>query len=98
MVGQGREGGDADRDHGVEWVAGFLGIRWVRELTATRSGFCLLVLGAGFSGITTAAKLKDAGISDFRIIDKAGDFGGNWYWNRFVGVFSTSSLLSCGVA
>lgn len=37
----------------------------------------VLVLGGGFSGITTAAKLKDAGITDFKVIDKAGDWGGN---------------------
>ncbi|KAI9021840.1 putative monooxygenase [Hyaloraphidium curvatum] len=45
----------------------------------------VLILGGGFSGITTAAKLKDAGITDFKMIDKAGDFGGNWYWNRYPG-------------
>lgn len=37
----------------------------------------VLILGAGFSGITTAAKLKEAGVTDFKFIDKAGDFGGN---------------------
>lgn len=40
----------------------------------------VLVMGAGFSGILTASKLKDAGITDFKIIDKASDFGGTWYW------------------
>lgn len=38
----------------------------------------VLILGGGFSGITTAAKLKDAGVTDFKVIDKAGAYGGNW--------------------
>jgi hypothetical protein len=41
-----------------------------------------LVLGGGFGGLCLAAELEKAGVKDFRIIDKAGDFGGTWYWNR----------------
>jgi hypothetical protein len=44
-----------------------------------------LVLGAGFGGLCLAAELKKAGITDFKILDKAGDFGGTWYWNRYPG-------------
>ncbi len=33
----------------------------------------------------TGARLKEAGIDDVRIIEKAGDFGGTWYWNRYPG-------------
>ena len=29
--------------------------------------------------------LRDNGVKDYRIIDKAGDVGGTWYWNRFPG-------------
>jgi len=25
------------------------------------------------------------GITNIRIIEKAGDFGGTWYWNRYPG-------------
>ena len=32
-----------------------------------------------------AARLKDAGIHDVRIIEKGGGFGGTWYWNRYPG-------------
>jgi cyclohexanone monooxygenase len=32
-----------------------------------------------------AARLHDAGITDFKIIEKGGDFGGTWYWNRYPG-------------
>ncbi|KAF2431374.1 cyclohexanone monooxygenase [Tothia fuscella] len=44
-----------------------------------------LVLGAGFGGLCLAARLMEAGITNMRIMDKAGDFGGTWYWNRYPG-------------
>lgn len=40
-----------------------------------------LVLGGGFGGLCVGARLMEAGITNMRIIDKAGDFGGTWYWN-----------------
>lgn len=43
-------------------------------------------IGAGLSGLVTGARLKEAGIDDFRLIDKAGGVGGVWYWNRYPGV------------
>jgi cation diffusion facilitator CzcD-associated flavoprotein CzcO len=42
-------------------------------------------IGGGFAGLVTGARLKEAGISDVRIIEKGGDFGGTWYWNRYPG-------------
>ena len=39
-------------------------------------------IGGGFAGLVTGARLKEAGIDDVRIIEKGGDFGGTWYWNR----------------
>jgi cyclohexanone monooxygenase len=42
-------------------------------------------IGGGFAGLLTGAKLKQAGIDDVRIIEKGGDFGGTWYWNRYPG-------------
>jgi len=45
----------------------------------------VLILGGGFGGLLAAARLKEAGVSDIRIIEKAGDFGGTWYWNRYPG-------------
>ena len=44
------------------------------------------ILGGGFSGLLAAARLKQQGIEDVRIIDHAGDFGGVWYWNRYPGI------------
>lgn len=43
------------------------------------------VIGAGFSGLMTAARLKERGIDDFRVIEGGADFGGTWYWNRYPG-------------
>ncbi len=43
------------------------------------------VIGAGFSGLMAAARLKERGITNMRIIEAGGDFGGTWYWNRYPG-------------
>ena len=42
-------------------------------------------IGGGFSGLVAGARLVEAGIKDVRIIEKGGDFGGTWYWNRYPG-------------
>lgn len=43
------------------------------------------VIGGGFSGMLAAARLKEKGVTDLRIIEAGGDFGGTWYWNRYPG-------------
>src|SRR5580765_492085 len=43
------------------------------------------VIGAGFSGLMAGARLKERGVTNFRIIEAGGDFGGTWYWNRYPG-------------
>ncbi|HJL95702.1 MAG TPA: NAD(P)/FAD-dependent oxidoreductase [SAR86 cluster bacterium] len=45
----------------------------------------VLIIGGGFGGMLAAARLREAGIDDFRIIEKGGNFGGTWYWNRYPG-------------
>ena len=45
----------------------------------------VIVIGGGFGGLLAAARLRKAGIADIRIIEKGGDFGGTWYWNRYPG-------------
>jgi cation diffusion facilitator CzcD-associated flavoprotein CzcO len=42
-------------------------------------------IGGGFAGLVTGARLQQAGITDVSIIEKGGDFGGTWYWNRYPG-------------
>ena len=42
-------------------------------------------IGGGFAGLLAGAKMRQAGVDDIRIIEKGGDFGGTWYWNRYPG-------------
>ena len=44
-----------------------------------------VIIGGGFGGLLAAARLQKEGITNIRIIEKAGDFGGTWYWNRYPG-------------
>ena len=44
-----------------------------------------VIIGAGLGGLSAAAHLAMLGVTDFRVIDRAGDFGGTWYWNRYPG-------------
>ncbi|MDG1368497.1 MAG: NAD(P)-binding protein, partial [Acidimicrobiales bacterium] len=42
-----------------------------------------VIVGGGFAGMLTAINLTRHGIRNFIIVEKAGDFGGTWYWNRY---------------
>lgn len=51
-------------------------------------------IGGGFAGLVVGARLKQAGIESVRILDKGGDFGGTWYWNRYPGAqCDTASMI-----
>ncbi len=43
------------------------------------------IIGGGFGGLLMGGRLKEAGFNNIRMIEKAGDFGGTWYWNRYPG-------------
>ncbi|AEM84153.1 flavin-containing monooxygenase [Streptomyces violaceusniger] len=45
-----------------------------------------VIVGGGFGGLLAAARLRQAGVESIRVIDKGGDFGGTWYWNRYPGI------------
>ncbi len=45
----------------------------------------VLIVGGGFGGLLAAARLRAQGIDDLCIVEKGGDFGGTWYWNRYPG-------------
>ena len=45
----------------------------------------VVVIGGGFGGLLAGARLRDAGVKGIRIIERGGDFGGTWYWNRYPG-------------
>ncbi len=46
----------------------------------------VLFIGGGFSALLTSARLREKGIESIRIVERAGDVGGTWYWNRYPGV------------
>ena len=46
----------------------------------------VLVIGGGFGGVLGAVHLREQGFEDIRIVEKACDFGGCWYWNRYPGI------------
>jgi len=44
-----------------------------------------VIIGGGFGGLLAAARLQEVGMTEIRIVEKGGDFGGTWYWNRYPG-------------
>ena len=67
---------DYDRDPHVE--PGFTRPPVADEVDA-------VVIGAGFGGLVAGARLRQSGLDRIRLIDRAGDVGGTWYWNRYPG-------------
>jgi cyclohexanone monooxygenase len=57
----------------------------VVEREPVRDHVTFAVIGGGFAGLVTGARLVEAGVDDVRIVEKGGDFGGTWYWNRYPG-------------
>jgi len=45
----------------------------------------VIIIGGGFGGLLMGGRLREAGFADIRVIEKGGDFGGTWYWNRYPG-------------
>jgi cation diffusion facilitator CzcD-associated flavoprotein CzcO len=53
---------------------------------STSSDPRFLIIGAGMSGILTAIKLKEAGLENFAIYEKADRLGGTWRENTYPGI------------
>ena len=53
----------------------------------------VVLIGGGFSGLCTGARLKQAGIDDVCIIESGGDVGGAWYWNRYPGAMCDTAAM-----
>ena len=53
---------------------------------AGRTDLRFLVIGAGMAGILSAIKLREAGIDNFAIYEKADRLGGTWRENTYPGV------------
>jgi cyclohexanone monooxygenase len=47
-------------------------------------GFDVIVVGAGFAGMHMLWKLRQLGMSAL-VVERGGDVGGTWYWNRYPG-------------
>ena len=45
----------------------------------------VLIVGAGFGGVAAAIELKRHGIGELRILDRAADLGGTWFYNSYPG-------------
>ncbi len=45
----------------------------------------IAIVGSGFAGIGMAIRLKEAGIEDFVILERADDVGGTWQANTYPG-------------
>lgn len=46
----------------------------------------VLCIGGGFSALLTAGRLRENGVESIRIVERGGDVGGCWYWNRYPGI------------
>ena len=43
------------------------------------------IIGSGFGGLGAAIRLKNDGIDDFVVLERAGDVGGTWRDNTYPG-------------
>jgi len=61
-------------------------VRWRKQPDPqVLENFNVVVIGAGYSGLAMAAKLKEAGIP-FTVIEKNPDVGGTWFENTYPGI------------
>lgn len=69
--------------------------RWVArsERAPVTDEVTVALIGGGFAGLCTGAHLHQAGVTDVRIIDSAGDVGGVWYWNRYPGAMCDTAAM-----
>ncbi|KWV43609.1 monooxygenase [Bradyrhizobium macuxiense] len=66
----------------------------VKERAPKTDHVTFAFIGGGFAGLATAARLTEAGVRDVGIVEKGGDFGGTWYWNRYPGAqCDTASMV-----
>lgn len=55
------------------------------DANSARTHHRLIIIGAGAGGICAGLKLREAGIEDFLILEKAPAPGGTWWYNRYPG-------------
>ncbi|MFF5254571.1 flavin-containing monooxygenase [Streptomyces leeuwenhoekii] len=74
----------ADAEFGYYAADPYVGEAAERE--PVRDRVDVAVVGGGFGGILAGARLRQRGVQRVRVIEKGGDFGGTWYWNRYPGI------------
>ncbi|HEY4375657.1 MAG TPA: NAD(P)/FAD-dependent oxidoreductase [Acidimicrobiales bacterium] len=63
------------------------------EREPLRKDVTAAVIGGGFAGLVTAARLTEAGVDDVMLIEGGGDVGGAWYWNRYPGAMCDTAAM-----
>jgi cation diffusion facilitator CzcD-associated flavoprotein CzcO len=58
-----------------------------------RDEVTVAIIGGGFGGLVTGARLRQAGVHDLRLIEGGGDVGGAWYWNRYPGAMCDTAAM-----
>ncbi len=53
----------------------------------------VVIVGGGFAGLATGARLRERGVDRIRIIEGGGDVGGAWYWNRYPGAMCDTAAM-----
>jgi heterodisulfide reductase subunit A-like polyferredoxin len=48
----------------------------------------VVIVGGGYGGLLCAVELIQKGVKNIVIVEKGGDFGGTWYFNKYPGTFS----------
>jgi len=68
---------------------------WVErsERDAVHDDVDVVIIGGGFGGLVTGARLVEAGVHDVRIVEGGGDVGGAWYWNRYPGAMCDTAAM-----
>jgi cyclohexanone monooxygenase len=72
-------------DGSTQYVVDESGDQWAEPIhrDPLRDRVDVAIIGAGLSGLTCAVELRKAGLDRIRLVDRAGDVGGTWYWNRY---------------
>jgi cation diffusion facilitator CzcD-associated flavoprotein CzcO len=53
--------------------------------TSSQRGLEVVIVGAGFGGIAAAVELRRHGITEVKILERAPDLGGTWFYNSYPG-------------
>lgn len=61
---------------------------WIEEplvRDAMETDVDVVIVGAGLGALMMAVNLRRLGLDQVAMVDRAGDVGGTWYWNRYPG-------------